>query len=574
MPWLTPDSIPEADDCRPLSIPADSAWLALVSGALTELTLPYNWEKFGTLTVAETVAKMQEIIDNYYNAACGAPLVVDAPYWDETSGDDTPTEAPAEDQIWYGQWDGETFLETLSYVFLSNFLAKLITPQGAIKFLTIPRAFRVLIRQNPHGANLLLFLDGGLFKLINGYSPFDKIAEFIIASPGTTLMLVHAGTHDPDATPDEDGNYVVDVIRGQLTADDVLPPNIRYTDTDPPVFQTTTDGTTWVDSPQTDPRYNPAGLLPHLGPYSGIECDVAARMTAQLKDTLANFIAAGDAAQFATMVLALLVFPFGWAGWFLDLLLAGFDVLIDIGQSNIEAAFTDAVYDDIRCAFSCFIDSNGQISQENLDVAYDQIEAAHPGTVANTIAELRFFYGDVAMSNAGVARDETGDCSACPDCDWIVEYDFTGGNTHGFKAFFSAGDSRGTFLGDHWAGTLGGGNFALLIFKAMPGIAVSQSSAFIDVDHGTGIGNLHRIFDMTVDANPPTLVTEQSGAVVDNGPPESWLVDGAASFTTTEGWGIDWNGDSNGTGYVKLYKLRIAGTGTPPADGVRVGSLS
>jgi len=72
MPWLTPDDIPEADDCRPLSIPANSVWLALVSGALTELTLPYNWEKFGTLTVAETVEKMQSIVDNYYNSPCGA----------------------------------------------------------------------------------------------------------------------------------------------------------------------------------------------------------------------------------------------------------------------------------------------------------------------------------------------------------------------------------------------------------------------------------------------------------------------------------------------------------------------
>jgi len=74
MPWLTPDSIPEDDDCRPLSIPADSAWLALVSGALTELTLPYNWQKFGTLTVAETVARMQEIVDNYYNSPCAMCL--------------------------------------------------------------------------------------------------------------------------------------------------------------------------------------------------------------------------------------------------------------------------------------------------------------------------------------------------------------------------------------------------------------------------------------------------------------------------------------------------------------------
>jgi len=70
MPWLTPDSIPEEDDCRPLFIPADSVWLALVSGALTELTQPYNWEQYGALTVQETVDKMAEIINGYYDTAC------------------------------------------------------------------------------------------------------------------------------------------------------------------------------------------------------------------------------------------------------------------------------------------------------------------------------------------------------------------------------------------------------------------------------------------------------------------------------------------------------------------------
>jgi hypothetical protein len=70
MPWLTPDSIPEEGDCRPLFIPADSVWLALVSGALTELTKPYNWQQFGSLTVQQTVDKMQDIINSYYDTAC------------------------------------------------------------------------------------------------------------------------------------------------------------------------------------------------------------------------------------------------------------------------------------------------------------------------------------------------------------------------------------------------------------------------------------------------------------------------------------------------------------------------
>jgi len=70
VPYLTPDSIPEDDDCRPLSIPADSVWLALFGGALTELTKPYNWQQFGALTVDQTVAKMEEIIAAWYNVPC------------------------------------------------------------------------------------------------------------------------------------------------------------------------------------------------------------------------------------------------------------------------------------------------------------------------------------------------------------------------------------------------------------------------------------------------------------------------------------------------------------------------
>lgn len=70
MPYLTPDEIPEDDDCRPLFIPASTDWLAFFGGALTELTKPYNWQQFGSVTVAETVAKMQEIIDAWYTDGC------------------------------------------------------------------------------------------------------------------------------------------------------------------------------------------------------------------------------------------------------------------------------------------------------------------------------------------------------------------------------------------------------------------------------------------------------------------------------------------------------------------------
>jgi len=70
MPYLTPQDLPEGDDCRPLVIPAGSEWLALFGGALTELLKPWNWEYSGGLTVDETLEKMREIIDIWYNESC------------------------------------------------------------------------------------------------------------------------------------------------------------------------------------------------------------------------------------------------------------------------------------------------------------------------------------------------------------------------------------------------------------------------------------------------------------------------------------------------------------------------
>lgn len=69
MPYLTPDELPETDDCRSLLIPASTDWLAIVSGALTELTKTYNWEQGGSVTVDEAVARMELMIEQYY-AGC------------------------------------------------------------------------------------------------------------------------------------------------------------------------------------------------------------------------------------------------------------------------------------------------------------------------------------------------------------------------------------------------------------------------------------------------------------------------------------------------------------------------
>jgi hypothetical protein len=71
VPYLTPETLPEERDCRALFIPASSDWLAIVSGALTELTKSWNWAQEGAVTVPEAIAAMQDMVDEYYASLCG-----------------------------------------------------------------------------------------------------------------------------------------------------------------------------------------------------------------------------------------------------------------------------------------------------------------------------------------------------------------------------------------------------------------------------------------------------------------------------------------------------------------------
>jgi len=72
MPYLTPETLPTTNECRRLLIPDSPEWLAIVSGALTELTLNWNWQQKG-ITVAEALEAAQAIIFSYYNQPCTDP---------------------------------------------------------------------------------------------------------------------------------------------------------------------------------------------------------------------------------------------------------------------------------------------------------------------------------------------------------------------------------------------------------------------------------------------------------------------------------------------------------------------
>jgi len=65
MPYLTPDEVPDSATCRALFVPNNEQYLAIVRGAIQELTFPYNWTKYGALTPDEAAAAFMDMFDRF-----------------------------------------------------------------------------------------------------------------------------------------------------------------------------------------------------------------------------------------------------------------------------------------------------------------------------------------------------------------------------------------------------------------------------------------------------------------------------------------------------------------------------
>lgn len=73
MPYLTPENVPSERICRSLLIPDSSEWLAIVSGAITELLKTWNWEEAEDgITVEEAIEVINQLVQDYYNEPCAA----------------------------------------------------------------------------------------------------------------------------------------------------------------------------------------------------------------------------------------------------------------------------------------------------------------------------------------------------------------------------------------------------------------------------------------------------------------------------------------------------------------------
>lgn len=65
MPYLTPDNRPTERRCKAIFYPIGREWDAILSGALQELTFPWNWETFGACTVQEAVEAFTQTFNEF-----------------------------------------------------------------------------------------------------------------------------------------------------------------------------------------------------------------------------------------------------------------------------------------------------------------------------------------------------------------------------------------------------------------------------------------------------------------------------------------------------------------------------
>lgn len=367
------------------------------------------------------------------------------------------------------------------------------------------------------------------------------------------------------------------IIRGRLSADDTQPKNARWDATCGCVQTTSDGGLTWIDDPAADPRHSVQYLMPILT-GGDPQCDAAANAVKFVKDYIDGVIIALDEgvagftlASAAVTVWGLIFFE---VGLLVDLFLALGAALAELGAIALTDAFAGSTYDDLLCLFYCAMDSSGQVSSSSFAVLSDAIAASAIDTTAKTVlAFILSLMGEIGLSNAGSVGSETGDCSGCAACGWVIEIDYAAGFQDTFLYKDSAGRAYGALLPGGVLNDILYPPKTVFMIVPMVGAVLSGASYFGTTFHGTGIGNLAQMEDVTgtPGANNPAYTAKATVALPTVS--AAWQTFSFA-FTVTVAFGLFLLCDGNGTGSIAVNKLRIAGTGARPAVGVPVSALT
>lgn len=213
----------------------------------------------------------------------------------------------------------------------------------------------------------------------------------------------------------------MDIVRKELTTNDLFPANLRYDSATDSVQITPDGGTTWLDSPENDPRLKDA--YPPLTGASA-RCDAAHRMQLQLYETWAQIDTAMQAgaatAELAALTVLLLAF-IPLIGILTAVIVAIYAQFVAVGYAGVHTAFTGFNWTNIECKLFCLINEDGRLTAAALGQFKDYILATY-GSPADTLMNAVLdMLGTGGLNDAAAARTETGDCDACTQCTW--QYD-------------------------------------------------------------------------------------------------------------------------------------------------------
>jgi len=214
----------------------------------------------------------------------------------------------------------------------------------------------------------------------------------------------------------------IQIVRKELSASEVAPENIRWSE-DCNCFQQTVDGgATWTDDPGADPRGNDALRIP-VGTGEDQQCTSAGLMTDWVKTCIDN--AVSDIGVFAeASILWNLLLIFTGFGLVLDIILWAIEGVITLGIVEVSDAMTSDVYDQLTCIFFCHIGSDGSVTQEQYDAIVSDISANIGGIAALAINYFLNVLGAVGLSNWGATGTTERTCDSC-DCStcytWLFE---------------------------------------------------------------------------------------------------------------------------------------------------------
>lgn len=344
------------------------------------------------------------------------------------------------------------------------------------------------------------------------------------------------------------------IIRKRLDEQQLYPSNTRWNDDCECVQSTFDGGTTWVNTPNADPRHNVGGLAP-ANAETDPRCSAAAGMRTKIEQILNAVFTASSIIDMANAIFALITVTLPGVGLLVRVILLVCEALVAIGIAALQIEFTEEAFDQLQCIFYDNLDSDGQMSAAQLAATNTQICEEMSVTVCAAMGLLLNMLGEVGMSNAGALFGEDGDCS---DCGWTRCW--LGGDGLGdwVTPWVTPIDPRSA--GVYNAGT-----------DAIDGTEINETSVWANFALNEALDINGLVIDF--DYDNPSPYGEQGFIWFVNG--EQYQDGLMPSGTGSSSY--SWEGDGSGItqlgflfasgGSVSITRIKLAGTGTPPVTG-------